>query len=103
MLNPIHPGEILNEEYLAPLNLTPAALAEATGLPEADLNGLLDGKQGITIPIAERLAAYFDTTPGFWLNLQSGYEKRTAAANEGKKLSEIPHFQRPVVERNTPG
>jgi addiction module HigA family antidote len=71
---PIHPGEVLQEEYLAPLGVTQNHLAVAIGVPPRRINEIVHGKRGITADTALRLARYFATSERFWLNLQGRYE-----------------------------
>ena len=69
-----HPGEVLLEEYIKPLGLTQAGLAADLEISANRLNELVRGKRGITADTALRLARRFDTSPEFWMNLQSHYE-----------------------------
>ena len=69
-----HPGEVLLEEYIKPLGLTQAALAAELNISANRLNELVRGKRGVTADTALRLARRFDTSPEFWMNLQSLYE-----------------------------
>ena len=69
-----HPGEVLLEEYIKPLGLTQAALAAELEISANRLNELVRGKRGVTADTALRLARRFDTSPEFWMNLQSLYE-----------------------------
>jgi addiction module HigA family antidote len=71
---PTHPGEVLREEFLAPLGLTQATLAEHIGVPVRHVGELVRGKRGVTPSTAWLLAQAFDTTPEFWLNLQTTYD-----------------------------
>ena len=71
---PIHPGEILQVEYLEPLGVTQHRLAVAIGVPPRRINEIVHAKRGITADTALRLARYFRTSERFWLNLQSRYE-----------------------------
>ena len=71
---PTHPGEILQEEYLTPLGLTQLAFAEHLGIPVQRINEIVRGKRGVTPETAWLFAGAFDTTPQFWLNLQSAYD-----------------------------
>lgn len=71
---PIHPGEILSEEFLAPLGLTQVALAHHLGIPVQRVNELVRGKRGVTPETAWLLAGAFGTTPEFWLNLQANHD-----------------------------
>jgi antitoxin HigA-1 len=71
---PIHPGEILQFEYLEPLGVTQHRVAVAIGVPPRRINEIVHGKRGITADTALRLARYFGTSERFWMNLQSRYE-----------------------------
>ena len=77
-LPPIHPGEILREEFLKPLSLSPHELALALRVPATRINEIVNEKRGISAGTALRLARYFGTTPRFWLNLQASYELELA-------------------------
>ena len=70
----IHPGDVLLEEYIKPLELTQATLAKELGISTNRLNELVRGKRGITADTALRLARRFRTSPELWMNLQSAYE-----------------------------
>ena len=72
--NPFHPGEILLEEFLAPMGMTQAAFAEQIGWTRARLNELIRGKRGITAEAALDLADVLGTSPKLWMNLQSTYD-----------------------------
>lgn len=71
---PIHPGEILLEEFLKPLGISQNALARALRVPPDRINAIVQGKRSITADTALRLARAFGTTPQFWLNLQARYD-----------------------------
>jgi addiction module HigA family antidote len=71
---PIHPGEILREEYLVPLGLSAGALARALAVPRTRIERIVKEQMGISTDTALRLAKYFDTSPNVWLNLQTGYD-----------------------------
>ncbi|MBN2147990.1 MAG: HigA family addiction module antidote protein [Anaerolineales bacterium] len=71
---PTHPGEVLLEEFLMPLEITQVALARHLGIPVQRVNEIVRGKRGITPDTAWLLAQAFDTTPEFWMNLQVGYD-----------------------------
>ena len=73
-MEPIHPGEVLREDYLDPLGVTQHRLATAIGVPPRRINEIVHGKRGITADTALRLARYFGTSDRFWLNLQSRFE-----------------------------
>ena len=78
LLPPVHPGEILLEEYLRPLRLSQNALAKALGVPANRIGALVHGHRGITADSALRLARYFRTAPEFWMNLQTRYDLERA-------------------------
>ncbi len=75
---PIHPGEILLEEFLKPLGISQNALARALRVPPDRVNAIVQGKRSITADTALRLARAFGTTPQFWLNLQAHYDLEIA-------------------------
>ncbi len=89
----IHPGEILREEYLEPMGLSASALAIALRVPAPRVNDIVRERRGISPDTALRLARFFGTSAEFWLNLQSGYDLKVAAAANGKRvLKEVqPH------------
>ena len=95
MLPPVHPGEILREDLLKPLNLSVNHLAKALAVDAARLNEIVRGRRGITADTALRLARYFGSTPEFWMNLQQRYELETARQ---AKQKEIERVVRPRVE-----
>lgn len=74
----IHPGEILREEFLKPMRMTPYALAKRLHVPVPRINDIVLEKRGITADTAIRLARFFGTSEEFWMNLQSGYDLRRA-------------------------
>ena len=91
---PIHPGEILMEEFLEPLEVSQNRLAVAIGVPPRRINEIVHGKRRITADTALRLARYFGTTDRFWLNLQTRYDLETEKDNLGSILDRIrPELQ----------
>lgn len=74
IMEPVHPGEILLEEYLEPLGVTQHRLAVAIGVPPRRINEIVHGKRGISADTALRLARYFGTSERFWLNLQARHD-----------------------------
>ena len=78
-LNNIHPGEVLNEEFLTPLGITPYRLAQAIDVQQSRIGQIIAGKRGITADTAIRLGRYFSVTPQFWLNLQAMYDLEAEA------------------------
>ena len=77
-MRPIHPGEILREEFLAPIAFSAHALAQALRVPATRIGEVVNERRAITADTALRLARYFGTTPEFWLNLQTAFDLRTA-------------------------
>ncbi len=73
-LVPISPGEILQEEFLEPMNVTAYRLAKEVHIPQSRISDILNGKRGITADTAMRFAMYFGTTPQFWLSIQNQYD-----------------------------
>jgi len=73
-LPPIHPGEVLREEFLGPMNLSAHQLALALRVPATRVNEIVNQRRGITADTAMRLARYFGTTAKFWINLQAAYD-----------------------------
>ena len=73
-LPPVHPGEILLEDFMKPLGISQNALARGLGVPPVTINKIVHGKRAVTTETAFRLARFFGNTPGFWLNLQKDYE-----------------------------
>lgn len=92
-MRPIHPGEILKEEYLEPLNMSANALAVALRVPAPRINDVIRQKRGISIDTALRLARYFNTTPQFWMNLQISYDLKMAQQDMTKIENEIIPLQ----------
>jgi addiction module HigA family antidote len=85
-LPPIHPGEILREEFLAPLGMSAHELALALRVPATRINDIVNEKRGITADTALRLSRYFGTTAKFWLNLQASYELEVAEDQLGQAV-----------------
>ena len=77
-LPPVHPGEILAEEFLKLLGISQNRLGRDINVPAQRINDIVRGRRGITTDTALRLARYFDTTPHFWLNLQMRYDIEAA-------------------------
>ena len=94
-LKPVHPGEILMEEFLKPMELTQNRLAQELGVPPRRINEIVLGKRGITADTALRLARYFGMSPEFWLGLQMDYELDTEADRLGDRLaSEVGRYRK---------
>lgn len=87
----IHPGEILREEFLAPLDLPVRALALALQVPAPYINNVIREKRNITPDLAQQLARYFDTAPQFWMNLQASYDSKLARCKpRGRITKQFP-------------
>jgi addiction module HigA family antidote len=89
---PIHPGEILLEEFLKPLNVSQYALAKAIGVPPRRINEIVHSKRGITVDTAMRLARFFGTDAQSWINLQTHYDATIAEEKMRDVLMRIPRF-----------
>ena len=85
-LAPVHPGEILLEEFLKPLDLSQNRLGLSLGVHPRRVNEIVLGKRRVTAETALRLARYFGTTPQFWLGLQADYDLDVAANELGERL-----------------
>jgi len=85
-MRPIHPGEILREEFLVPIGMSAHALAIELKVPAPRINDIVRERRSVTPDTALRLARYFGTTPQFWLNLQSSYELKLAVNEKGLKI-----------------
>ena len=85
----IHPGEVLLEEFLLPMEISQNALARATGVPPRRINEIVLGKRGITADTALRLAKAFGTSEGFWLGLQADYDLEESRKIIGADLDQI--------------
>jgi antitoxin HigA-1 len=88
-LPPLHVGEVLREEFLAPLNLSPYNVAKALGVPRTRIERLVREETALTADTALRLSRYFGTTAEYWMNLQSGYELESAKRALASKLAKI--------------
>jgi addiction module HigA family antidote len=87
-MRPIHPGEILREEFLEPLDISPAALARALHASAPTVNEIVRERRGVTADMAIRLGRYFDTSAQFWMNLQSDYSLATTFAANGEEIEQ---------------
>lgn len=93
-LPPIHPGEILKEDLMAPLGLSANRLARDLRVPVTRVSEILHGRRSITADTALRLARYFGTTPQFWMNLQTAYDLDVA------ERESAPAIEREVLPRD---
>jgi addiction module HigA family antidote len=91
---PIHPGEILLEEYLKPLGISQYRLAKDISVPPRRVNEIVHGKRAISADTALRLARYFDTSDRFWLNLQTRYDLEVEKERlEGRLEREVTKYR----------
>ena len=90
-LPPIHPGEILREEFMAPMGISINALARELHVSLNRVSEIVNAKRGVTAGTALRLAAFFGTTPQFWMNLQNLYDLEVANAAEAKLIRQQIH------------
>ena len=88
-MRPIHPGEVLREEFLIPLGLTANALAVALQVPAPRINDVAREKRGISADTALRLARYFGTSAEFWMGLQADFDLKTSARSLKAALKRI--------------
>jgi addiction module HigA family antidote len=86
-LAPVHPGEVLNEDFLKPLALTEYRLAKGLRVPARRINEIVHGTRAISADTALRLARFFRNSPRFWLNLQTSYDLEVEADRLGAKLA----------------
>ena len=92
-MRPIHPGEVLREEFLVPLAMTAHALAMALHVPAPRINDVVRERRAVTVDTALRLAQNFGTSAEFWLGMQTDYDMALARASMGDALSRIVRRQ----------
>ena len=93
LIEPIHPGEILMEDFIEGFGITQNKLAVSIGVPPRRINEIVHGKRGITADTAIRLARFFGTSEEFWMNLQSNYELRIERRVLRDKVESIAPLQ----------
>lgn len=86
-MRPIHPGEILREDFLKPLSLSANALAKALNVPAPRINDIVRERRGVSADSAMRLARYFGGDARSWLNLQTAYDLRSAEITSAKRIA----------------
>ena len=91
-LKPVHPGEVLSEDFLKPLAVSQYRLAKDIGVPPRRINEIILGKRGVTADTALRLAHYLGTTPDVWMNLQVRYELDKKSLAISKLIARLPRF-----------
>ncbi|MBL0742512.1 HigA family addiction module antidote protein [Chryseolinea sp. Jin1] len=90
-LENVHPGEILKEDFLDALNVTPYALAKAIGVDQTRISQLIKGTRNMSADTALRLGRFFGTSPEFWLNLQTRFDLETERNKNGIYEKIVPH------------
>ena len=91
-LKNIHPGEILSEEFLLPLQITAYRLSKETGIPQTRISEIVKGNRRITADTALRLSKYFGNTAKFWLGLQDDFDIEEESRQKGKEFNAIKQF-----------
>lgn len=94
-LKPMHPGEVLREEFLVPLKMSAGSLAKVCGLPRTRIERIVNEQSGITADTALRLAKALGTTAQLWLNLQTDYDLQVARRGLGKIIDGIESVNKP--------
>jgi addiction module HigA family antidote len=92
-LPPLHPGEVLREEFLGPMGLSAYVVAKACGVPRTRIERIAREEMGISADTALRLARFFGVEPEFWINLQMRYDLATTGKAIGRALERIPPYQ----------
>jgi len=85
-MRPVHPGEVLREDFLVPLNMSANALAKALNVPAPRINDIIRERRGVSADTAMRLARYFGGDARSWLNLQAAYDLRVAEIENAKRI-----------------
>lgn len=88
---PTHPGEVLREDFLKPLDLSQYALAKAIGVPQMRISEIINGRRGVTPDTALRLARYFGTSAEFWIGMQATFDLETARDEIGAAIVNQVH------------
>ena len=91
--SPMHPGEMLLEEFLEPLGITQRELADAIHVPYQRINELVNGRRGVTPSTALRLGQYVGMSPGYWMNLQLRWDLYHAKREEAAELKRIKQYK----------
>src|SRR5665213_440064 len=89
----IHPGEILNEEFLVPLNITPYRLSKETNIPQTRISEIIKGNRRVTADTALRLSQFFGNSAKFWLGLQDDFDLESELEDKQEELGSIKRFE----------
>jgi addiction module HigA family antidote len=95
-LNNVHPGEILQEEFLIPLEISAYRLSQNTSIPQTRISEIIKGRRRITADTALRLSMFFGNSAMFWLGLQNDYDVEMEQKKQGKELQKILHYSKSV-------
>ena len=93
---PLHPGEVLREEFLTPMKISQNKLGQDLGVPPRRINEIIQGKRGVTADTALRLGRYFNMSPQFWLGLQMDFELDQEADHLSSRLKREVHVYQAV-------
>jgi len=91
-LKNIHPGEVLNEEFIKPLNISAYRISKETNIPQTRISEIIKGKRKVTADTALRLGKYFGNSPQFWLGLQNDFDLEEERISLAKELMNIHEF-----------
>ena len=92
-LAPVHPGEVLREDFLKPMKLTPYGVASKLGVPRTRIERLVREETPVTADTALRLGKFLGTTPAFWMNIQSRYDLETAEDTIARQIAKIATYE----------
>ena len=92
-LSNVHPGEVLKDEFLVPMNMTVTFLSLETRIPEDRIYRIINGQSPVTAEIAIRLSKFFGTTSEFWLNLQNLYDLENETVKHGREFEKIKMYE----------
>jgi antitoxin HigA-1 len=95
-LSNVHPGEILQEEFLIPLEISAYRLSQSTSIPQTRISEIIKGRRRITADTALRLSMFFGNSPMFWLGLQNDYDVEMEQKKQGKELQKILHYSKSI-------
>ena len=96
-LPPVHPGEVLLEDFMKPLGLSQYRLAQDLGVPALRISQIVHGKRAVTADTALRLARYFDTSANVWMRLQARYDLEIAEAELAERVEQEVKVRRPLA------
>ena len=97
-MTPLHPGEVLLEEFLKPMGITPYRLAKDIGVPTNRITGIVNGERSLSADTALRLSQYFGTSAKVWVGLQADYDLSIAAANSNSAIRRIEPVDRQAIQ-----